>query len=58
MKVRIFLQYGTDLIAKWPPDLDLTNVEFSSLPSGLHLVEEDVVYAHLSPLRGLFLKVS
>lgn len=23
--------------------LDLTNVEFSSLPSGLHLVEEDVV---------------
>jgi hypothetical protein len=25
-------------------DLDLTNVEFSSLPSGLHLVEEDVVY--------------
>ncbi|KAF9650436.1 hypothetical protein BDM02DRAFT_3154894 [Thelephora ganbajun] len=33
-----------DWALKTNPDLDLTNVEFSSLPSGLHLVEEDVVY--------------
>ena len=31
-------------------DLQLDGVEFSSLPSGLHLVEEDVVYvSHSSP---------
>lgn len=33
-----------DWTLKTDEDLDLTNVEFSSLPSGLHLVEEDVVY--------------
>jgi hypothetical protein len=27
-------------------DLQLDGVEFSSLPSGLHLVEEDVVYVN------------
>ena len=52
-----FLQSCTGMIAQWSPDLDLANVEFSSLPSGLHLVEEDVVYARSSPLRDLFLKV-
>jgi hypothetical protein len=35
--------------AKQSPDLDLTNIEFSSLPSGLHLVEEDVVCAYTPP---------
>ena len=55
-KVRAFLQSGTYMTAKWSPDLDLTNVEFSSLPSGLHLVEEDVVYAYYLPLPSLFSK--
>ena len=30
-------------IADCAPDFDLSNVEFSCLPSGLHLIEEDVV---------------
>ncbi|EPQ53118.1 hypothetical protein GLOTRDRAFT_140044 [Gloeophyllum trabeum ATCC 11539] len=34
-------------------DLDLTNVEFSCLPSGLHLVEEDVVYFSKDSHQGV-----
>ncbi|THH31679.1 hypothetical protein EUX98_g2518 [Antrodiella citrinella] len=33
-----------DWALKASDDLDLTNVEFSCFPSGLHLVEEDVIY--------------
>jgi hypothetical protein len=50
-KVRVFLQCIADVNAKPSLDLDLTNVEFSSLPSGLHLVEEDVVCVLSSVLK-------
>ncbi|KAI0089720.1 hypothetical protein BDY19DRAFT_874939, partial [Irpex rosettiformis] len=34
-------------------DIDLTNVEFSCLPSGLHTIEEDVVYFSRDDHPGL-----
>ncbi|KAF7361070.1 hypothetical protein MSAN_01137900 [Mycena sanguinolenta] len=35
------------------PDLSLDNLEFSALPSGLHLVEEDVVYFNKDGQQGV-----
>ncbi|KAF8264240.1 hypothetical protein EI94DRAFT_1738825 [Lactarius quietus] len=42
-----------DWSLKASDDLQLDGVEFSSLPSGLHLVEEDVVYFTKDGLRGV-----
>lgn len=42
-----------DWALKTEENLDLTNVEFSSLPSGLHLVEEDVVYFKKGDHQGV-----
>ncbi|EIN04515.1 hypothetical protein PUNSTDRAFT_76382, partial [Punctularia strigosozonata HHB-11173 SS5] len=42
-----------DWSLKASPDLDLNHVEFSALPSGLHLVEEDVVYFTKGPHHGV-----
>ncbi|KAH8980082.1 hypothetical protein EDB92DRAFT_2107324 [Lactarius akahatsu] len=46
---------GNDLdwSLKATDDLQLDGVEFSSLPSGLHLVEQDVVYFTKDGLRGV-----
>ncbi|KZT30142.1 hypothetical protein NEOLEDRAFT_1153479 [Neolentinus lepideus HHB14362 ss-1] len=42
-----------DWSLKASDDLDLSNVEFSCLPSGLHLVEEDVVYFSKDSHQGV-----
>lgn len=42
-----------DWSLKASDDLNLDGVEFSSLPSGLHLVEQDVVYFTKDGLRGV-----
>ncbi|KDQ58139.1 hypothetical protein JAAARDRAFT_193588 [Jaapia argillacea MUCL 33604] len=42
-----------DWSLKASEDFDLTDVEFSCLPSGLHLVEQDVVYFTKSTHQGL-----
>lgn len=42
-----------DWSLKTSDDLQLDGVEFSSLPSGLHLVEQDVVYFTKDGLRGV-----
>ncbi|TFK51280.1 hypothetical protein OE88DRAFT_1712549 [Heliocybe sulcata] len=42
-----------DWSLKASDDVDLSNVEFSCLPSGLHLVEEDVVYFSKDSHQGV-----
>ena len=43
-------QFCKGLVLTVPPDIKLDNLEFSALPSGLHLVEQDVVCVYcLSP---------
>ncbi|EJF59440.1 hypothetical protein DICSQDRAFT_65039 [Dichomitus squalens LYAD-421 SS1] len=42
-----------DWSLKASDDLDLTHVEFSSLPSGLHLIERDVIYFTKDDYQGV-----
>ncbi|GJE95274.1 hypothetical protein PsYK624_114570 [Phanerochaete sordida] len=42
-----------DWSLKTSDDFDLSNVEFSCLPSGLHLIEEDVVYFTKASHQGV-----
>ncbi|CAG8452843.1 13366_t:CDS:2, partial [Ambispora leptoticha] len=51
--VRFDTKHGNTIEWQHPKDFDLNGVEFSAMPSGLHLMKKDIIYFVRPPYIGL-----